>query len=61
MALRRAYRITLALVALLSTAACVPQNTAPKAASAARRVLPEFESMVSSLLWTRSNRKLTFY
>jgi hypothetical protein len=33
MALRRTCRITLALVALLSTAACVPQNNAPKAAS----------------------------
>ena len=35
MALRRTYRITLAVVALLSTAACVPQNNAPKAVSAA--------------------------
>ena len=34
MALRRTYRITLAVVAMLSTAACVPQNNAPKAASA---------------------------
>jgi hypothetical protein len=35
MALSRTYRITLGLVALLSLGACVPQNNAPKAASAA--------------------------
>jgi len=35
MALSRTCRITLGLVAVLSLAACVPQNNAPKAASAA--------------------------
>jgi len=35
MALRRTYRMTLAVVAMLGTAACVPQDNAPRAASAA--------------------------
>jgi len=35
MALRRTFRVTLLSIPLLTAAACVPQNNAPKAASAA--------------------------